>query len=280
MQKKRSKLNIRFKRFKKKVILRVKKHKILCTIVLALLIFLFWVIFMYKKYVNNDTNKITEVYFDKHIIENLQLIQLVEYTEDVFSGTNSVKDKILKFEKQKEKIEKKYNFIENLWVDVINNNTLQIWFNFKKPQLELLWSGVIYAVYNQNNIKKFNIDNISWLNLNLTWTLKLYLPKYLDWEDMQLIFYQNDLKKIQKYMKKILNTFPNSNLYYLAWWENIKVQLENQVIFLSLNKDIDKQINQYLKIKEKLNNNVQETKIIDLWNLDEWVYLKKVEIWK
>lgn len=278
--KRRSKSSIQLKRLRKKILLNIKKHKIMLTIILVVLVFFSWVKIMYSKYINNKENKISAVYFHKHILENLQLRDLVKDSESAFSGTNSVKDNILDFKEQKEFIKNKYKFLSNVWADIINNNTLQISFSFKKPELEFIWSGTVHAAYSEDNIKKFYTENISWLNLNLSWTNKLRLPRYLHWENMKLIFYKNSLKKIQKYTTRIKKTFPESNLYYLAWAENIKVQTKNQELFFSMNKDIDKQLSQYSLLKQKMSEKFKNARIIDLWNLDEWVYLKEIWIWK
>jgi len=280
MLKRKSNIDKKIKRAKKKLLLKIKKHKTILIIATFVIIFLIWVKISYSKYIDNKKNIINTVYFDKYIINNNQLTWVINFIENTFSWTNSVENKILWYKTEKENILNKYKYLKNINIQLIDNKTIKVWLNLRKTKINFIWSWKIYWVYNKNLIKKFNINNISGLNLLYTWLNNLYLPKYLIWKKLENIFFKVKLQIIIDYTDKIKQLFKNAKLYYLAWWESIKVETKQKIYFFSLTKDIQKQINQLNMIKQQIPWKFKEAKVIDLWNLDYWIYLKKTNIWK
>jgi len=280
MLKRKSNIYKKIKRAKKKLLLKIKKNKTIIIIAIIVIVFFIWVKISFNKYIDNKKNIINTVYFDKNIINNNQLTWVINFIENTFSWTNSVENKVFRHKTEKENILNKYKYLKKINIQLIDNKTIKVWLNFKKTMINLIWSWKIYWVYNENLIKEFNINNISGLNLLYSWSNNLYLPKYLIWKKLENIFFKVKLKTIIDYTKKIKQLFKNAKLYYLAWWESIKVDIKQKIYFFSLTKDIQKQINQLNIVKQQLPSEFEKAKVIDLWNLDYWIYLKKTNIWK
>lgn len=267
------------KRIIKRLWMKIRRYKTKLIIICIIMFFLVWINISYKKYIDNKKNIINTVYFDKYIINNSQLTWLIYFTEKTFSWANSVKNKIFWYKKEKEKILNKYNMLKKVKIHLIDNKSIKVWLDFKKPKLNFIWGWKIYAVYNKNLIKGFDIKSISWLNL--TWVNKLYLPNYLSWIKIDnKIFFKIKLETIIEYSNKIKNLFPNAKLYYIAWWKAIKVQTKDKIYFFSLKKSIKKQLDQLYIVKHQIHWKFKNSKVIDLWNLEDWVYLKKNYLWK
>lgn len=267
------------KRIIKRLWIKIRRYKTKLIIICIIMFFLVWINISYKKYIDNKKNIINTVYFDKYIINNSQLTWLIYFTEKTFSWANSVKNKIFWYKKEKEKILNKYNMLKNVKIHLIDNKSIKVWLDFKKPKLNFIWGWKIYAVYDKNLIKGFDIKSISWLNL--TWVNKLYLPNYLSWIKIDnKIFFKIKLETIIEYSNKIKNLFPNAKLYYIAWWKAIKVQTKDKIYFFSLKKSIKKQLDQLYIVKHQIPWKFKNSKVIDLWNLEDWVYLKKNYLWK
>jgi len=62
-------------------------------------------------------------------------------------------------------------------------------------------------------------------------------------------------------------------MYYIAWWENLKLKIKDKNIYFSLSNDIEKQLNKLKLIKTKVFDKYNNAKNIDLWNLNNWVFL-------
>lgn len=277
---KKNNLYKKIKRTKKRLLLQIKKHKTKLMISIFIIVFLLWTKIIYDIYINNDKNIVNKVYFDKYIIDNEQLTWMINDIEQTLLGVNSVKNKILWYESEKKSIYDKYKYIDNIDINLIDNNTIKVWLDFKKTKLNLIWSWKIYWIYGENLIKEFDIDNISWLNILHTWANNLYLPSYLYGKKLENIFFKIKLDTVLKYTNKIKEMFNDWKLYFLAWWESIKVETEDKIYFFSLTKDIQKQINQLNIAKQQVPSKVQKAQIIDLWNLETWIYLKENKIWK
>ena len=270
---KRNKSKIIINRFKRKLNTFFKKYKKIIITSLVILVFLFWLNISYKKYIDNEKNIITNVFFDKKIINNPNLYELIKSTQTTFSWQNSVKNKIFWFKKEKKEITQNFKFISNIDVKIINNKSIKIKYYFKKPLLSIIWSWNIFSVYNKNDIYKFNKNFLSWINIQNTWYI-LYLPKYLENTDIdKYIFWKNSLNRIMKVIKVIKTYFPKWKIYYIAWWENLKLKIKDKNIYFSLSSDIEKQLNKLNLIKTKLIDKYNNAKNIDLWNLNEWVFL-------
>jgi hypothetical protein len=144
---------------------------------------------------------------------------------------------------------------------------------FKIPKLTIFWSWYAFNVYDKDNIYSFDVKYLSWVNLTST-GVKLYLPRYLsNLKDIDNIFWKNSPDKIIKYYEKIKNFYSKSKIFYLAWWENLAVFVDNKKIIFSLSKDIDKQITQLNLLVRKMPDKYNLAKNIDVWNLDNGIYL-------
>ena len=280
MLRRKSNIDKKIKRTKKKLLLNIKKHKIIIIIVVFIIIFLIWVKISFNKYIDNKKNIINTVFFDKNIINNDQLTWVINFIENTFSWTNSVENKVFWYKTEKEKILNKYKYLKEINTQLIDNKTIKVWLKFKKTKINFIWSWKIYWVYDENLIKEFDINNISGLNLLYSWSNNLYLPKYLIWKKIKNIFFKVKLKIIIDYTNKIKKMFKNAKLYYIAWWDSIKVETKQKIYFFSLTKDIQKQINQLNIVKQQLPSEFTKAKVIDLWNLDYWIYLKNNNLWK
>ncbi len=62
-------------------------------------------------------------------------------------------------------------------------------------------------------------------------------------------------------------------MFYLAWWEDLAVFVDNKKIIFSLSKNIDEQINQLKLLIRKMPDKYNLAKNIDVWNLNNWAYL-------
>ncbi len=271
--------NIKILRFKRKIIHFLKTHKLLIALVFLFFSVGIWVKIWYNKYINNPKNIVKSVFFNKNIINNPNLAELAKESEKVFIWTNTIKNKFLKYKTEKKYILDNYTFLSWITVNKLSSNSLKIDFKIKKPKLIFLNKKYIFPVYSEKNIYTFNPKYQTWLNLNIK--NKVYLPKYLDnIDNLKWIFWKDKLDKFLKYTKTIKKTFPTAKLIYLAWWENIKVITKDKIYLFSLQKNIDKQLEQ-LKIviinKPKFYN---QASIIDVWNLDDWVYLQINNKWK
>ena len=280
MLKRKSNIYKKIKRAKKKLLLKIKKNKTIIIIAIIVIVFFIWVKISFNKYIDNKKNIINTVYFDKNIINNNQLTWVINFIENTFSWTNSVENKVFWYKTEKEKILNKYKYLKEINTQLIDNKTIKVWLKFKKTKINFIWSWKIYWVYDENLIKEFDINNISGLNLLYSWSNNLYLPKYLIWKKIKNIFFKVKLKIIIDYTNKIKKMFKNAKLYYIAWWDSIKVETKQKIYFFSLTKDIQKQINQLNIVKQQLPSEFTKAKVIDLWNLDYWIYLKKTNIWK
>ena len=274
MLRKRNKvLKYKINKFKRKSIFLLKKHKKIVIFLLLVVIFSIVVKISYKKYIDNPKNIITKVYFNKKIITNPNWTDLCNNISNIFSGANSVKNKVLWYEKQINLIEKKYKYIKTIKVELINNNSVKVNFYFKKPKLTIFWSWYAFNVYSKDNIYSFNIKYLSWTNLLSTWN-RLYLPRYLSWlKNINNIFWKNSPDKIIKYYQKIKTYFKKSKVFYLAWWEDLLVFVDDKKIIFSLSKDIDEQISQLKLLVRKMPDKYNLAKNIDVWNLNDGVYL-------
>jgi len=241
----------------------------------------------YTKYIDNPNNKITKVYFDKKIITNPNFSKLCDHISDTFSWVNSVKNKVLWYKKPISLIQQRYKYIQTINTELINNKSIKINLKFKTPKMTIFSSWYAFNVYDKNNIYTFDTkylsykNNIytfdtkylSWLNL-LSTGVKLYLPSYLSWlNNINDIFWKDTPDKIIKYYKKIKILYPKSKIFYLAWWWNFAVFVDNKKIIFSLSKDIDKQISQLKLLIKKMPGKYNLAKNIDVGNLDEWIYL-------
>ncbi len=276
---KKNKLQRKIKRHKKRIFLKIKKHKVKVFITTLIILFFIWLKVSYNIYINNEKNIINTVYFDKYIIDNNQLSWVTNKIEETFIGVNSVKNKILWYEQEKNNIYKKYNYIDKIYLNLIDNSTVKVWLEFKKTKLNFIWSWKIYWVYNENHIEQFNINNISWLNLLNTWANNLYIPEYLYNKNIDKIFFKTSLEKLITYTEKLKKIFTKWKIYYLAGWESIKIESDNKIYFFSLEKDIDKQILQLKIAKQQVPEKIENARTIDLWNLKTWIYIKESYIW-
>jgi len=281
MIKRKNNIIKKIKRIIKKISINLKKNKILWIIGIIIIIFFIWIKINYYKYIENENNIINTIYFDKNIMNNNTLSWMINFIQNTFLWSNSAKNKILWYKAEKEKILLKYTYLENIKISLIDNKSIKIFLQFKKPKLNFIGSWMIYWVYDENTIQDFNINNISWLNLQNTWTITLYLPNYLYWEKIEsTLFFKTNLDTIISYANNIKKLFKNAKIYYLAWWESIKVETKDKIYFFSLTKDIEKQINHIKIVKNKLLWEFEKAKIIDVWNLEEWIYLKYNWLWK
>jgi len=257
----------------------LKSHKLFIWIVFVFFSIIIWAKIWYNKYIENPRNIVKTIFFDKNTINNPNLEELTKESEKVFIWTNTVKNKFLKYKTEKQYILDKYKFLSWVIVNKISTSSLKIDFKIKKPKLIFLNSKNIFAVYDEKNIYTFNPEYQTWLNLNIKY--QVYLPKYLEnIKNLKWIFWKNSLDKFLKYIKAIKKVFPNVKLIYLAWWENIKVITKDKIYLFSLQKNIDKQLEQLKTViisKPKLYN---QANIIDIWNLDEWIYLQIKKKWK
>jgi len=273
----KSKIQIKVKRFKRKFFHLIKNNKLYIVIFFAFILFILWIKIFYNKYVNNPQNIVKNIYFEKQILDNNNLDTLIKNTIEVFSGTNTAKNKILWYQREKNQILKKFPYIKNIKVDVLSKNTLKIDYSFEKPKLILVWSWEIFAVYwDKDYIQKYNQNFLTWLNLNIP--EQINLPSYIDTSNnLKLIFWRNSSTKLINYIKKIRKEFPKWILFYIVWWENIKVLTQKKTIYFSLEKDIDKQISQLDLIKEQKPKLYSWASEIDIGNLDEWGYFKVIK---
>jgi len=265
---------IKINRLKRKVKYFIQNNKFYILWLVFTVFFVFSIIYAYHKFIDNKKNLVKEIYFDKKIADNINLLKLIKKTNDVLLWKNTVKNKIWNFEYEKNEIKFNFPFVKEVKIKIIDKDTLKINYSFKKPKLIFIWSWTLFAVYwKKDMIYPFNMNYITWLNLNIK--EKIYLPSYIKTDNnLKNIFWKNKSDTIIKYIKKIKTMFPKSKLFYIVWWENIKViTSDNKTIYFSLNKDIKKQISQlsiFAKNKEKL---FQQTKIIDVWNLEDGIYI-------
>ena len=274
MIKRRNKLlKYKINKFKRRFVFLLDKHKKL-VVFLSLFLFFFVVLkFSYKKYIDNPKNIITKTYFDKKILSNPNYTNLCDYISSTFSGVNSVKNKLLWYKIQVNLIKNKYKYVKDIKVDPINNKSIKVNLIFKKPKLTIFWSWYAFNVYSKNNIYTFNLKYLTWTSLLSTWN-KIYLPQYLSWlKNINKIFWKNSPDKIIKYYKRIKIFYPKSKIFYLAWWEDLLVFVKSKKIIFSLSKGIDEQINQLKLLIRKMPDKYNLAKNIDIWNLDNWVYL-------
>lgn len=270
----KSKLQIKVIRLKRKINFFLKYKKKYILLIFLFFIFIFWINAFYNKYVNNPENIVSNIYFDKEIINNDNLNILIKNSINTFSWTNTAKNKLLKYKTEKKYILNKYPFLEKINLEVLNKNSLKISYSFKKPKLLMIWSWNIFAIYWKSNyIQKYDKNNLSWLNLDVK--EKINLPSYIDTSNnLKWIFWKNSSNKLIKYIQKIKEFFPNWVLFYIVWWENIKVINNWKTIYFSLKKSIDKQISQLDLIKNKKPKLYSWAIEIDIGNLDEWIYFK------
>jgi len=270
----KSKLQIKVIRLKRKINFFLKYKKKYILLIFLFFIFVFWINAFYNKYVNNPENIVSNIYFDKEIINNDNLNILIKNSINTFSWTNTAKNKLLKYKTEKKYILNKYPFLEKINLEVLNKNSLKISYSFKKPKLLMIWSWNIFAIYWKSNyIQKYDKNNLSWLNLDVK--EKINLPSYIDTSNnLKWIFWKNSSNKLIKYIQKIKEFFPNWVLFYIVWWENIKVINNWKTIYFSLKKSIDKQISQLDLIKNKKPKLYSWAIEIDIGNLDEWIYFK------
>lgn len=271
MLKKRNKLKKKVKNFKRKIQYLAKKHKLFVLFFLFFLVFIIWIKIAYNHYINNPKNIVKNVFFEKNIINNPDLTWLIKFTQNILSGTNTIKNKFLKYKSQIEEIVKHYPFVNKVYITPISKDSVKVKFSFKKPIFIFVWSWYIFPVYTKNLIYKFNKNYLS--GINLSWE-KIYLPKYLlNKSNLNNIFWKNSPWKILKYYKTIKQTLPKSTIIYLAWWEYFKVINNQKTYYFSLSKDIKLQLNQLELIKVKLPEKFKKSKEIDLGSLKNWVYL-------
>ena len=270
----KSKLQIKVIRLKRKINFFLKYKKKYILLIFLFFIFIFWINAFYNKYVNNPENIVSNIYFDKEIINNDNLNILIKNSINTFSWTNTAKNKLLKYKTEKKYILNKYPFLEKINLEVLNKNSLKISYSFKRPKLLMIWSWNIFAIYWKSNyIQKYDKNNLSWLNLDVK--EKINLPSYIDTSNnLKWIFWKNSSNKLIKYIQKIKEFFPNWVLFYIVWWENIKVINNWKTIYFSLKKSIDKQISQLDLIKNKKPKLYSWAIEIDIGNLDEWIYFK------
>ena len=270
----KSKLYIKINRFKRKISHTLKNNKLYIFLIFVLVLFIIWIKVFYNKYVNNPENIVSNIYFDKKYINNDNLDNLIKTTTSTFSWTNSAKNKILNYKSEKEFITSNFPFLEKINIEVLSKNTLKISYNFKKPKLLMVWSWETFAVYwNKSFIQKFDNNFLSWLNLDTK--EKINLPSYIDTSNnLKWIFWKHSVDKLITYIKKIKKEFPQWVLFYIVWWENIKVINNWKTIYFSLEKDIDKQLSQLNLIKDKKPKLYSWSIEIDIGNLDEWIYFK------
>ena len=265
----KNKLNIKIRRFRKKIIHFLKTRKIFIILFIIFIFFLVGIKLAYNKYVNNSENIVKNIYFNKNIVNNPNYMDIIKTTNDIFSWINTAKNKLLDYKEERNKLLKNYWFLKKINIEVLSKDSLKINFKFKKPKILFIGSGEVFPVYKNNFIWRFNSNYISWLNLDTK--TKIYLPSYIKTDNnLKGIFWKNNSDKIKKYIDKILKKYPKWKLFYIVWWENIKLVLNNKTIYFSFDKDIEKQINQ-LKLVE--NFITKDIKTIDVWNLNNWVYL-------
>lgn len=257
----------KFKKILKKIeksILKRKKAYLLLLILISLSIIS---IFLYNKYINNPKNIAKSIYFDKNIILWKDLEALINFTTKELSWTNTAKEKIYNYKKQKEKIISNFKFIDNINIDPISSNELKVSYTFKSPKLILNSSWTKYLVYNNYTIYKFKSLNTGF---KLTWVNQINLPKYV--KTTKYIFWKNKLEKILEYLKKIKQVFPKSQITYYPWWEILEINYKNKKIWFNLDKNIDKQLNNFLLIKRKID--LDKIKFIDIWSLENSAFIK------
>ena len=270
---KRNKYKKKIKVLKRNISKFIKKNKAITIAFFLLAILFIWIKIAYNHYINNPKNLVRNVFFQKKIINNPDLTGLVKYTQNVFSWTNTVKNKFLKYQNQINLIKKKYPFVKKIYTKNVSNNSIEVDFIFKKPLFTFIGSWNVFAVYNKNLIYKFSKKYLSGIILSKE---KIYLPKYLlNKNNLNKIFWKNSPEKILNYYKQIKIKLPKSKIFYIAWWEYLKVIDNWKAYYFSLSKDIKLQLNQLeilkLKIPDKFNNSEE----IDLGSLKNTIFLKQ-----
>ena len=268
----KNKYSRKIKHFKKNISTFIKKHKWLSFLVVFLLLALFSIKIAYNHYINNPKNIIKTVYFDKNVINNPNFSGLMNSTKNTLSWKNIIKNKFTNYKTEKTIIKGTYKYIKKIDIKNMWDNSVYVSFSFSKPLLQVIWSWTDFLIYNPKNIYPFQSKYLSGLKF-LTWE-KVYLPKYLLWlKNLNGIFWKNSLDKLLTYIKYIHQQMPNSKIYYLAWWEYLKVFYNNKAYLFSLSKDIKLQFKQLNLLKIKLPDKLKNSKEIDLWSLKEWVFL-------
>lgn len=243
-----------------------KRKAIFWIVTLAVVIWIVWYITLQYTFLS-ASHKINSLSYSQETMRQYNNPYIFKDIDTAFIWKNFYVAKYIQYGELLSEIQQKYPIVASLDLDTAQNGFVMN-INFIQPHIVFQqWIREVW-IYNGYEFDIFSGSDIA------SGIVKIKLPEFTSWyQDLSGIFYKVSEERLVFQMEKLHEFFGTENLKsitYIPWWEKTIISLQdNKEVVIANDKEISKQLEKYLMLKEHYQSQWALIKQIDLWSLED-----------